>query len=137
MGSIKTPQTLVRVGAFRGLLEEAIRSFSETLLPIRLGLGNTVKYGLFKEIEEPYLLIVSQQKERVLNPAGYNVILTVTSYSEKRNQEIAIQFEGETGLDLGLEVSEYLRRNFELMNGSFPVFEKNPKTAMDVLRGGM
>ncbi len=137
MVSIKTPQTFVRVGAFRGSLEGAIRSFSEKLLPIPLGLGNTVKYGLFKETEEPYLLIVSQQKEQLLNPAGYNVILTVTSYSEKRNQEVARQFEGETGLDLGLEVPEYLRRNFEVMNRSFPIVEKNPRVAMDVLRGGL
>jgi hypothetical protein len=137
MDSIKTPQTLVRVGAFKGSLEGAIRSFSEILLPIPLGLGNTVKYGLFKESEEPYLLMVSQQREQLLTPAGYNVILTVTCYSDKRNQEVANQFEWETGLDLDLEVPEFLKRNFVLMNKSFEVFEKNPRAAMNFLRGGL
>ncbi|MEM3074637.1 MAG: hypothetical protein QW727_01705 [Candidatus Pacearchaeota archaeon] len=137
MASIKTPQTLVRVGAFKGSLEGAIRSFSEKLLPIPLGLGNTVKYGLFKETEEPYLLMVSQQKDRLVNSAGYNVILTVTSYSEQRSRQVAEQFERETEIDLNLEVPEWLKRNSVMIGMSFQVFEKNPRAAMDVLRGGM
>jgi hypothetical protein len=131
------PRTLVRVGAFNGSLEGAVRNFSEKLLPIPLGLGNTVKYGLFKEAEESYLLMVFQQKEKLLTPAGYNVMLTVTSYSDGRNQEVARQFEGETGLELNLEVPEPIKRNSEMMNMSFQVFEKNPEAAMSVLRGGL
>lgn len=129
------PQTLVRVGRFDNPLEEAVRGFGESLEPVPIGLGNTVKYATFKEATEPYLLMVSQQKERLVNSAGYNVILTVTSYSDKRNQQVAEQFEKETHIDLGIEVPEWLKRNTSMMNMSFQVFEKNPQAAMAVLRG--
>jgi len=131
---MKTPQTLVRVGRHDNALEEAIRKFKEPLINIPVGLGNTVKYATFKEAEEPYLLMVSQQKDRLVNSAGYNVILTVTSYSELRNQQVAEQFERETKMDLNVEVPEWLKRNLGMMGISFQVFEKYPKAAMDVLR---
>lgn len=130
-----TPQTLVRVGRFDSSLEEAVKGFRERLEPVPIGLGNTVKYAMFKEAEESYLLMVSQQKDRLINPAGYNVILTVTSYSDRRNQQVSEQFEKETTIGLNIEVPEWLKRNSEMMGMSFQVFEKNPQGAMAVLRG--
>ena len=129
------PQTLVRVGRFDNPLEEAVRGFRESLEPVPIGLGNTVKYATFKEATEPYLLMVSQQKERLVSPSGYNVILTVTSYSDKRNQQVAEQFEKETQMDLNIEFPEWLKRNSAMMGMSFQIFEKNPQAAMAVLRG--
>lgn len=130
-----TPQTLVRVGKYDNPLEEAVKRFREPLTSVLVGLGNTVKYAIFKEAEKPYLLMISQQKDKLLTSAGYNVMLTVTSYSDLRNQEVAKQFENETGIDLNIEVPELLKRNSEMMNLSFQVFEKNPQVAMVVLRG--
>ncbi len=98
-------------------------------------MGNTVKYATFKEAEEPYLLMVSQQKDKLVTAAGYNVMLTVTSYSDSRNRQVADQFEEETGMDLSVDVPEQLRKQSALMGMSFQVFEKNPRGAMAVLRG--
>lgn len=131
----KPPQTLVRVGRFDNSLEEVVKNFHEKLEPIPFGLRNTVKYATFKEAEEPYLLIVSQQKDRLTTSIGYNTILTATSYSDRKNKEVAEQFEQETGISLDIKVPEQLRRHFRLMNMSFQVFEKNPKAAMNILRG--
>jgi|SRR3989344_5067296 len=132
---MKTPQTLVRVGRYDNPLEEAVRKFKEPLTNIPVGLGNTIKYATFKESEEPYLLIVSQQKDKLVTAAGYNVMLTVTSYSNSRNQQVANQFERETGIDLSIDVPEQIRRQSVLIGISFQVFEKHPKAAMNVLRG--
>ena len=132
---IKNPQTLVKVGRYDNPLEEAVRRFREPLTSVQVGLGNTIKYATFKEAEEPYLLMVSQQKNKLVTSAGYNVILTVTSYSEDRNRKIAHQFETETRISLDLEVPEQLKRHFMMMNMSFSAFEKNPGAAMAVLRG--
>lgn len=130
-----TPQTLVRVGRFDNPLEEAVKGFKEHLEPVPFGLGNTVKYATFKEAEESYLLMVSQQKGRLVNPAGYNVILTITSYSEQRNQQVSKQFEDETGIPLTVDVPKRLKRSLSMMGMSFKVFEKNPQAAMAALRG--
>lgn len=131
----KIPETLVRVGIFNKSLEDTVKKFREPLINVKLGLGNTVKYATFNETEGPYLLMVSQQKDKLVAPLGYNVILTITSYSNLRNKELSDQFERETGINLNLEVPEQLKEQFSIMNMSFQVFEKNPKVAMGVLKG--
>ncbi len=133
----KTPKTLVRVGRFNNPLENAVKKCAEPLTYIPLGLENTVKYALFKEAEEPYLLMVSQQKDRIITAAGYNTILTISSYSDLINQRVADKFEKETEIDLSVDVPEQLKKLFALMGMSFQVFEKNPQAAMAVLRGLM
>ena len=130
-----TPQTLVRAGRFDSPLEEAVKKFEEPLTKVPMGLGNTVKYATFKESEESYLLMVSQQRDRQTTSFGYNVLLTVTSYSDSRNQQVADKFENETGIDLSIDVPEPLKRQFAMMGLSFQVFEKNPKEAMAIFRG--
>ena len=79
--------------------------------------------------------MVSQQRDRQTTSFGYNVLLTVTSYSDSRNQQVADKFENETGIDLSIDVPEPLKRQFAMMGLSFQVFEKNPKEAMAILRG--
>lgn len=132
---MRAPQTLVRAGRYDISLEEAVKRFREPLTSVPLGLGNTVKYATFKKAEEPYLLMVSQQKDKIVTAAGYNVMLTVTSYSDSINQLVADQFERETKIDLNIEVPEQIRRHFALMGMYLQVFEKYPKEAMDILRG--
>ena len=88
----KIPQTLVKVGRFDNPLEEAVRKYPEPLTNVPIELGDVVKYMLFKKIEEPFLLMVSQRKDRLVT-AEYNVMLTVTSYSDSKNQQVAGRFE--------------------------------------------
>ncbi len=130
----KTPQTLVKLGKYDSPLEVAVRNFSEQLEHISFGLGNTVKYVMFKEAEEPYLLMVSQQKDRLVTPPGYNLILTVTSYLGVRNQEIAQQFSKQTGIPLDVNTPKQLKKQFAMMNLTFSAFEKNPIEAIAILR---
>ena len=129
------PETLARLGRYNDSLEEAVKKFTEPLSYIRQGLDNTVKYALFKKCEDPYLLIVSQQKDKLLHPIGYNIILTVTSYSPSRNHHIADHFQRETGIDLTISVPEQLNRQLADISFCFPAFEKNPEAAMNFLRG--
>lgn len=105
------------------------------MINVVVGLGNTVKYASFKESAEPYLLMISRQKDRLVNAAGYNVTLTVTSYSDSRNQQVADQFEKETGIDLSVNVPEKIKRQSVIVGLAFQVFEKNYLGAMAILRG--
>lgn len=129
----KTIKTLVKAGLYDNPLEKAVNNFPEQLKKVSVGLGNTIKYATFKDAGEPYLLMVSQQKDKLVSPAGYNVLLTITSYSDSRNHEIADQFEKETGINLDIEVSEQLKRFYEMIGMSFKFFEKDPKKVMDIL----
>ena len=131
----KNPQTLVKSGRYDYPLEEAVKKFREKLEPIAEILGNTVKYATFNQSQEPYLLIVSQQKHRLVTPLGYNVLLTIASRSEQRNKEISDQFELDTGIDLCIEIPESLRRMYDIIGMTFMVFERNPIVAMDILKG--
>lgn len=127
--------TYVRAARFDNPLEEAVKGFSEELTNVTTGLGNTVKYSFFKKSDEPYLLMVSQQKDRVPNAAGYNVLVTVTSFSDLLDQHIAEKFQREIGILLNISVPESIKKHFELMNLSFPVFLDNPEAAMAALKG--
>lgn len=128
------PPTLTRVGRYDTPLERAVKEFSEPLEPITFGLGNTVKYCAFQKTEPHYLLIVSRQKEGEVTAAGYNVMLTVTSRSETRNQNIAYQFEKETGIKLNLAVPGQINTQNQMIGLAFLAFEKNPLGAMTFLK---
>tara|TARA_Y100000310_G_C20232317_1_gene600816 strand:+ start:210 stop:623 length:414 start_codon:yes stop_codon:yes gene_type:complete len=131
----RTIQTLIKVGRYDDSLESAIINFEEPLTSVCVGSDITIKYATFKEGREPYLLMVSQARDRSLTPPGYNVMLTVTSYLDSVNREVYEQFQTETGIDLSVDVPEWLKASSTMMELSFPVFEKNPKLAMSVLRG--
>ena len=127
-------RTLVKVGKYIYPLEAAVRKFSG-LEHISFGLGNTVKYARFEQGIEPYLLIVSQEKHGLLIPE-YNVMLTITSYTDTRNQEVAQKFSKQTEIPLDVNVPETLTEPviMKIMNSAFQAFEKNPEAAMAVLR---
>lgn len=127
------PQTLVKVGRYDKGLDEAVKTFQERLEHISFGLGNTIKYAFYKTIN-PYLLMVSQQKDLILT-SGYNTMLTVTSYSHSINREVTEKFERETGISLNVGVPEYLMKNRWLCDATFLEFGKNPRGAMDFLKG--
>ena len=135
MVKITEPETLTRMGVFNRDLGEAVKKFSERLVYLPAGLGNTNKYILFKEENDPYLLIASQQKDKILSPSGYNTILTITSYSDKFNQEVAGKFEKETEIKLNAQVPDSWKAFYQYMNLAFQAFEKNPKAAMIFLKG--
>ena len=135
--TLQKTKTLTRAGKFDNQLEEAVKGFTEPLTKVQVGLGNTVKYAMFKQDAEPYLLMVSQQIDRLVNSFGYNTILTLTSYSDERNKQVAEQFEKETGINLNVKIPEQLKRHFPLMGMTFQAFEKNPKAAMEFLRGAV
>jgi len=135
MANQRDPQTLVRLGVLDSSLEGAVRNSREDLIQMKGGLGNSVKYGLLKEGDEPYLLMISQQRDILKSPAGYKVVLTITSYSDERNQDVAREFEGDTNLDLGLEVPELLQRQYNVCNMLFPIYEEIPEGVRAVWRG--
>lgn len=51
---IPQAQTLLKLGRYDGSLEEVVRRYSEPLQPFNIGLGNTIKYTLFKKGKQPY-----------------------------------------------------------------------------------
>ena len=129
------PQTLVKIGRYDLSLEEAVKKFSEPSHSTPFGSGNTIKYATFKSCERPYLLMISQQKDKILHPAGYNIIVTATSYYSSINQEAVNQFQRETGIDLNIPVPNFLIKQSYSINLCFSAFEKDPETAMNFLRG--
>jgi len=131
----RTPETLVRYGRYDSSLADAVGKCHQPLVPITSELGNTIQYAFFQDGREPYLLMMSQQKDRLVGPLGYNVVLTITSYSDKTNSQVADRFERETAIKLNIRVPEELKSNFTLMGLIFPLFEKNPREAMEALKG--
>ncbi|HEA46528.1 MAG TPA: hypothetical protein ENH99_01980 [Candidatus Pacearchaeota archaeon] len=115
------PETLVKVGLYQDPLSDAVKRSSEDLFEIPFGSGDNIKYVSLNK--GPYFLMVSQPKDRIPSPAGYNVILSVVSRSLDRNREIADKFERETGIDLGLEVPKLLQTHMDSMNSLFGFLE--------------
>lgn len=129
------PQTLLRIGLFDGSLDEAVQRCANPLTKTNIGAGNTIKYVAFGEREALYFLMVSQQIEKRLSFPGYNTVLTVTSRFDARNQQVADQFERETGIRLNVDAPEFLRKHYELMSLLFESFEENPERYMAAFRG--
>ena len=133
----ESPITVVRIGVFSGSNAEfgrAVKRYDQRAEELKVGLGNTVKFGLYDPSREPYLLIVSHQIKGELSPYGHNTTLTVTSDSESRARVIAAQFEEKAELALRDAPSQLV----EMMQGaglSFIVFKKHGSDAMRVLTG--
>jgi len=134
MVDIIRPTTLVKVGIFNGDLESSVKNFNSGMEPLNLGLGNTNKYAVYDSSGKPYLLIIAQQKDKEITPAGYNTSLSITSYEDKRNIKIAKKFRNLSGINLDLETPRLFKQNVQMMNLAFPIFEKNPEAAMNALR---
>lgn len=134
---VNNPETLLKFGFIEDSLEEAVKKYPEKLEYIIMGIGAAHKYAVFNE-KEKYLLIVSQQKNRILNSTDgvpYNTQLTITSRSDSLNQRIYNKFEQETGLRFKSEFLNQSTIAHIAMNYAFEVFEKNPEVAMEIFKG--
>ena len=128
--------TLAKAGVFHDVLENAIRSYSRPLGRVEVDtFGNSVKYFTYKPGTGEYLLMVSQQNDGKLSTWGYNVLFTVTSYHDARNEQIARRFEKETGIPLNVKVPDELQRFYAAMSLPFEVFERKPEIAKMFLEG--
>lgn len=134
MGIIEHPETLAKFSLYNGRLEEAVSRLTNPLKIVEFGLGNTVKYaGHNSSSEEPYLLMVSQEKNRRVSPWGYNTILTITSLSDPTNRQVSDRFESETGIRFNIEIPANMKEIYSLMGKVFPLFLKDPQKFMDEL----
>ena len=135
MVSLRKPTTLVKTGIFNGDLESSVKKFNSNIEYLTLGFGNTNKYAIFDNIREPYLFIIAQQKDKIINPNNYNTSLSITSNVWEKNLQVYNEFKDFSGISLEVEPSEWFKQNLNMLNLVFPIFEKNPKVAMEVLRG--
>jgi hypothetical protein len=133
MVKMDMPKTLTKVAVLYDDLESRVKKFSKEAKPVAVGFGNTLKYGLYNE-NPPYLMMVSQQKDKILNAQGYNLILTITSDSDNLNNQIYEDFRQKTNMELR-EASESLAEMMQAVGVSFVVFKKYGQKAMDVLAG--
>lgn len=131
---IKQPTTIVRTGIFNGNLEEAVKQFNPNVEYISLGLGNTDKWGVFESGEKSYLFIIARQKDKIISQYGYNTSMSITSYGDKTNEEVEKIFVEKSNIILDIEPPEWFKQSLQMMNLTFPVFEKNPELAMRFLK---
>ena len=123
MPLINSPKTIVKIGRYDLPLKDAVRKFEEPLTLFPIGFGNTVKYRILKNNENPYLLIVSQKKEMIIDTkTGHNTILTVTSRSHKMNSDISQKFQEQTGMIFNIPVPDYMINIFKILNLALPTF---------------
>lgn len=130
MVSEKPPRTLVRAGIYAGELSEAVAESSVGLREVTFSLGNVVKYVAYDSGKEPHLTIVSQQIDKKLSPGGYNTQLSVTSFSDSRNEQVANRFERETGMNFVIGSPKGLVALMQNLNFMFPIFLKGPEAAL-------
>src|SRR3989338_3317544 len=101
---VQTARTLVKSARFDSLLELCIRKLPHPVHRIGLGVGNVCKYLVYDSGQNPFILIAAQQKDiNVTTPQGYNLTLSVTSYADAQNQELAEQFSRETGVEFNVK----------------------------------
>ncbi len=115
---------------------EAVKKSHEALQRGISILGNTVQYVAFNDggARGSYLLIVSQEKQRIKHPQfGHNIILTATSYYDYVNNDVADSFKKETGIDLSLNVPPAFNEMYQQLGLTFRGFERNPEWAMRIL----
>ena len=134
MVSIIQPTTLIKTGIFNGDLESSVKRFNPNMEYLSVGLGNTNKYAIYDTQGDHYLLIIAQQKDKLISPTGHNTSLSITSYKDKKNIKIAKKFSNLSGIDLDLETPDWFKKNLQSMNLAFPIFEKNPEAAMKFLK---
>jgi hypothetical protein len=137
MVTIAYPKTLLKTGIFHGDLEKAVKKFNPNVEYLDKGLGNTVKYGCFENTKDPYLFIISQQKDEIVNKAGFNTCLSIISYEEKTNLKIFKEFTEASKITLNVMPPEWLLGFFMLYGPqTFLRFEENPEFAMSLLKRG-
>ena len=136
MVAIYEPETLTKIGIFDGDLESTVMKFNPKIMCMPLGSQEVIKYALYEESPEPYLLMISQQKQKLSSYIGnilHNTTLTITSDSEKLNQKIYENFEQKTGISL-LDAPEEYARLMKNIGSAFSVFKEKGLAAMIFLQ---
>lgn len=132
----KTPKAFSKEGRSTIPLEESIKKFSEPLIQFPSGIvGFSSKfYTCFKQGKNPWLLDVSQGRDRLPN-SYYSVIFQVCSYSDQTNQEVLKRFQREIGITLNGTLSATFRRmTHNLLMEKFLLFEQDPQEAIDFFK---
>ena len=91
--------TLTRVSKVDEDLEEITNSSGIDFSEFPVGDPLNKKY-VFLNKEDSYAIIVSKNLEGVHPKYGYNLILTITSYSSEQNEKVARKFGKKTGVKL-------------------------------------
>ncbi|HKZ33715.1 MAG TPA: hypothetical protein VJ142_00555 [Candidatus Nanoarchaeia archaeon] len=129
--------TLAKIGNYSRLpLERAIQRFDGggwCIVPLK----GAVRCVLYEQSREPYLLTITRQKREPLICLGYthNTVLTVTSHSQARSQEIARRFSEQTKIRLRSDAPDLLSETLEReLNHAFEIFKQNPRGSVAFLR---
>ncbi len=77
---------------------EVIKSSNLSFVKSPIGSPLNEKYACLKE--DDYIVVASKNLKGVNLKYGFNLILTVTSYSNEQNEKIANDFQDETGIEL-------------------------------------
>src|SRR5665811_2187859 len=91
---LNEPITLTRVAEYQGDLEKEVGSFNFTAELLNKDLRST-EFGIYDSTKEPYLLFVSHKTDGKLTKGlteDSNLVLTITSYSDKLNKSIEKKF---------------------------------------------
>lgn len=122
--------TLVKASNFSRDLRDVAGRSSIRMHIQPIGLGNVHKYLGYGLGNEPYLLIVSQKKDKVLSSEGHNLSFSVTSYANAQNREIADQFSRETGVPFNVKPADRLVSLLTNLDVIFPLFLRSPETVL-------
>ena len=125
--------TLTRVGKFEGNFGEAVKRFSPNFVRLTDPLDISEKYGLYEDNQAAYFLMVSKGRHGEHPVYHYNTILTVTSESKERNEEVARAFEEKTKLSLRA-APDSLARMMQEMDGPFSVLKRHGEKALEFLK---
>ena len=132
MTAFDEPKTLIRTGRFDGSFISRVRGFREPLTRVLFDFGETINFARFRH-RNPYFLVVSQHiGERT--DMGPNIVLTVTSYLDERNNLVADRFEIDTGIRLRRGAPESLRGYCKRMIEGFKALERDQQAAMYILK---
>ena len=98
MVSLNIPITLIKVSKMHMDFGEVIKSSNLSFVKSPIGSPLNEKYACLKE--DDYIVVASKNLKGVNLKYGFNLILTVTSYSNEQNEKIANDFQDETGIEL-------------------------------------
>ena len=99
MVNFNIPITLTKVSKIDRNLGETVKSSNINFFELSLGDPLNKKYT-YLDKKDKYMIMVSKNQEGVNPDYGYNLILTITSYSNKQNEDIANNFQDETEIEL-------------------------------------
>ncbi|MEK6882291.1 MAG: hypothetical protein AABY22_21915 [Nanoarchaeota archaeon] len=129
----RLPETLVRGAIYNEDIEKVLYNFDERFERLDSMLGNTIPFGLYSRVPEPYFILISQQKDRWVSEFGYNVLLSITSESSELNENLFNKLKERTKLDLyNVPFLESLakKKNYLLKGSKLDI----DRAARDVLR---